>query len=68
MQLHRPVYPQVLEVVMDGLRAAVNAYAWARRGLDLRAPKSEPEMTPIEWDDEEQDLLREATFDMVSED
>src|SRR5271165_6610911 len=35
MHLRKPIYPDVLSVVTDGLRAAVNAYTWAVRGLDL---------------------------------
>ena len=35
------VYPEVLEELVDGLRAMVNAYTWARRGLELRTPSSE---------------------------
>jgi hypothetical protein len=43
LQHHRPIYPDVMPRVMDGLRAMVNAYAWARRGLALRTPeKNEP--------------------------
>jgi hypothetical protein len=67
MRHKRPLYPEVLEVILDGLRAAVNAYAWARRGLELRTPSAEPAVAPIEWDEEEQALLDEATHDMLGE-
>jgi hypothetical protein len=65
MRLRMPIYPDVLGKIMDGLRSAVNAYAWARRALDLRAPVAELEIAPVEWDDEDRQLLREATDDDV---
>jgi hypothetical protein len=67
MQLRRPVYPDVCELIIDGLRAAVNAYAWARRGLDLRSPENDADPACVEWDDEDRQLLGEATYDLVSE-
>jgi hypothetical protein len=67
MQLRQPVYPEVREIVIDGLRSAVNAYAWARRGLDLRSPENDADPAHVEWDDEERQLLDEATYDLVSE-
>jgi hypothetical protein len=67
MELRIPIYPEVTEVVIDGLRAAVNAYAWARRGLDLRVPRAEPFVAPVEFDQEEQDLLNESTYDTLGE-
>jgi hypothetical protein len=67
VHLRKPIYPDVLNVVIDGLRYAVNAYAWAVRGLNLRLPKSEMQIAPVEWDDEDQALLTEATNDMVAE-
>lgn len=67
MHLNKPIYPDVLGLVIDGLRSAVNAYAWARSALDLRIPVVEPGATPVEWDEEEQQLLREATHDFIQE-
>lgn len=67
MQFGQPVYPEVLEALQDGLRAAVNAYALARRGLDLRTPATEPSISPVDWDEEEQQLLDESTHDMMFE-
>ncbi|SPF51982.1 hypothetical protein SBA4_480007 [Candidatus Sulfopaludibacter sp. SbA4] len=63
MRLRRPLYPEVMEGVTDGLRSAVDAYALARRALDLRLPAVEPEIPPVDWDDEEQALLDDATYD-----
>jgi hypothetical protein len=67
IETHRPIYPEVLESVIDGLRAAVNAYAWARRGLELRSPAPNPIVSPVEWDEQEQQLLDEATREEVAE-
>jgi hypothetical protein len=67
MHFQKPIYPDVLEVISSGLRSAVNAYAWARRALDLRVPALETQAAPIEWDDEERQLLREASDDTLTE-
>lgn len=53
----QPVYPEVLEELVDGLRAMVNAYAWARRGLEARVPVEEQSLTPLELDDADRDLM-----------
>ena len=66
MDLGRSLYPDVLSEMTDGLRGAVNAYAWARRGLALRVHPPEPSIAPVEWDGEEQELLDEATRDMAA--
>jgi|SRR5271165_2713707 len=66
MEVQEPMYPEVLEAVIDGLRGAVNAYALARRALDLRVHPTESEIR-VKWDDEDQQLLNEATFDMLAE-
>jgi hypothetical protein len=67
MQIQKPLDPEVRGVVIDGLRGAVNAYAWVRRVFDLRYPEVMPEVTPVQWDDEEQSLLDEATFDLIED-
>ena len=67
MHAQKPLHPEVLEVAINGLRNAVNAYAWARRAFDLRVPRTEPENLAVEWDEEDKQLLNEATYDMISE-
>jgi hypothetical protein len=67
MIVQKPMHPDVLSVVIDGLRNAVNAYAWARRAFDLRVPRTEQENVTVEWDEEDRQLLNEATFDMVTD-
>ncbi len=56
------IYPEVLEQLIDGLRAMVNAYAWARRGLEARVPTGQPAVVLSALDDEDRDLM-EASFD-----
>lgn len=67
MRLGKPIYPEVLEAMINGLRSAVNAYAWVRRALDLRIPVTEQELAPVEWDDEDEALLREACADVITD-
>ena len=67
MQLGRPLYPGVQDLVIDGLRNAVNAYAWARRAYDLRVPCPQTDNLIVQWDEEDQQLLDEASFDMIPE-
>jgi len=65
MLLRKPIYPAVFDTVIEGLRSAVNAYAWVRHALDLREPRVEPEVEPVQWDEEDQALLDEATRDFL---
>jgi len=67
MRTKKSVYPEVLTVVSDGLRAAVDAYAWVRRAADLHAPQMEADMPFLEPDEEDLELLRESMYDMVHE-
>lgn len=68
MESQQPIYPEVLPVIVEGLRAAVNAYALAVRALELRGVAApEQPLQQVEWDDEEQALLDEATFDLIDE-
>lgn len=57
LENERAIYPEVQEAVVDGLRAMVNAYAWARRGLDLRVPVQEQSFDPSSLDDEDNELM-----------
>lgn len=61
------IYPEVLELVIDGLRAAVNAYGLTRRLADQVAPLPEVKVDPVEWDEEEEALLNEARRDMLTD-
>ena len=61
LETGQPVYPEVLEELVDGLRAMVDAYAWARRGLEGRIPSQEPALTASALDEEDRDLM-DASF------
>jgi hypothetical protein len=71
LRLNRPIYPEVMPPLIDGLRSIVNAYTWARRGLDLRFPQQQVLMEQQHIDDEEDKMLLRASmtdFASMSED
>jgi hypothetical protein len=55
---------EVLPAIIDGMRGAVNAYGYAREGLELREPPQEPLMEPYQWDEEDQVLLDSSMREM----
>lgn len=63
----KPIQIDLLPEVIDGLRAAVNAYGYARQGLDLKVPRQEPIIATQEWDEEDQELLSSSMRDMEAE-
>lgn len=65
LDMGQPVYPEVLEKLINGLRSMVNAYAWARRGLEARVPSEEPVQLKAELDQEDRDLM-DASFGEAS--
>ncbi|MGA9977119.1 MAG: hypothetical protein WBQ08_00585 [Candidatus Sulfotelmatobacter sp.] len=65
LRLDQPIYPEVMEQLTDGLRAMVNAYTWARMGLDLRAPTDAVPQEPDSSDDEDMELLAASMRDMA---
>lgn len=65
MLLQKPIYPEVLPKIMDGLRNAVNTYVYIRRALDLRDEVPELSLDWTEWDDEDQILLDESSSDTL---
>lgn len=67
MQYHKPLYPEVLREVIDGLRGAVDAYTWVRRAYDLRVPPTREVLEPVSWDEEDEELLSEANQDFIGE-
>ena len=61
----KSIPPGVLDEISDGLRAAVNAYATAREGLNLRQAPALPEtIEPTGWDEEDQELLDDSMEDL----
>ncbi len=67
IRFDKSVQMAVLPEIIDGLRAAVNAYGFARQGLDLRSPGIEPNITPQVWDEEDQELLNSSMREMERE-
>lgn len=66
LETRQAIYPQVLEELVDGLRAMVNAYAWARRGLEFRAPSTETNFEVPPLDDEDRSFM-DATLAAASD-
>jgi hypothetical protein len=67
MRSKKPIYPDVVEPIRDGLRAAVSAYACVRQWADLRNPKPELDPGPIEWTQDDEDLLADSMKDLARE-
>jgi len=64
MRGKKPIYPEVVEPIREGLRTAVNTYACIRQWADLRNPRTEPELSPVEWTDEDEILLADSMRDL----
>jgi hypothetical protein len=67
LDCERAIYPEVLEQLIDGLRAMVDAYTWARRGLEIRIPSPEPGETPGIFSDVEDEGMINFAFSAVSD-
>jgi hypothetical protein len=67
MRANKPIYPEVVDPIRDGLRAAVNAYAHIRQWADLRNPRQEPDLSPIEWTSDDERLLADSMRDLDRE-
>jgi hypothetical protein len=63
----RPIYPEILVSISDGLRSGVDAYAWIRRYVDLRTKTEEPALPFIELDEEDREFIDASARDMASE-
>jgi hypothetical protein len=66
LRQNRPIYPEVMTELIDGLRSMVNAYAWARRGVDLRIPPVDAPIETMVSDDEEDLFLQASTHDFMT--
>ena len=63
----RAIYPEVLSAISDGLRSAVDAYAWIRQCVDLRMKAEEPQLPFVDLDDEDRKFVDASAQDMASE-
>ncbi len=64
MREEKPIYPEVLPLVEDGLRHAVNAYAWIKQAVDLRFPSDEEAGVPAYWTQDDEALLSESMLEI----
>jgi hypothetical protein len=67
MRTQRPIYPEVLEVLSDGLRSAVEAYACIRQVAELRMKYEEPVLEFVDMDDEDKLFVESSAYDMAKE-
>lgn len=63
----RAIYPEVLAVISDHLRSAVDAYAWLRQAVDLRHKVEEPVLPFIPLDDEDREFLEASAYEFADE-
>ncbi len=67
IRFDKAINPDVLDEICEGLRGVVNAYGLVRQGAELRIPVEEPTLAPIQWDEEDQELLNSSMAEMESE-
>jgi hypothetical protein len=60
------IYPGVSDELLDDLRSMVNAYSWARKGLEIRVTTADAILEIPSMDDEDRELL-EVAFASASE-
>jgi len=65
LRLNRPIYPEVMDGLKDGLRSMVNAYSWARLGLALRQPSDDTHEPRMISDEEDLELVQSSMQDMA---
>lgn len=65
MHTKRPIYPEALPFIDNGLRSAVNAYAWVKQAVDLRRASSDESLADYAAD-EDQELLDASMRDLAS--
>lgn len=65
LQMNRPIYPEVMAELVMGLRGMVNAYAWVRRGLELRSPSAEEPIETLVSDEEDDVFTRAAMVNLA---
>jgi hypothetical protein len=60
----KPIYPEVVEHIRDGLRAAVDAYAHVRQWADIRNPRPDLDPGPIECTGEDEAWVLDSMRDL----
>lgn len=65
MKFKKDIASDIQQLICDGLRASVNAYAILKEALALRVPPREASLTtPLPWDDEDEQLLASSMKDV----
>lgn len=67
MKFNKEVAPEVRDVIVDGLRAWVNACAIMEEALELRVAPPEYSEHPLPWDEEDEQLLASSMRDLDAE-
>jgi hypothetical protein len=57
VRFDKPINPDILDEICDGLRGAVNAYGLIHQSVDLREQVGEPALQTYMWDEEDDELL-----------
>jgi hypothetical protein len=68
MRFDKPIHPEVLESICEGLRAAVNAYGFIREGVELRMPGDSEQIHLPAWSKTDDELLQQSMSDMAAMD
>ncbi len=66
MSSGRPIYPEVQPVIDDGLKYAVNAYAWIKQAVDLRVPLADVSLGDY-WTSEDDAIVKESMNDLATD-
>ena len=68
IRMDKPLRPEVVEEIVEGLRSAVNAYIAARKDIGLRGlVQSQPVAPEADWDNENQELMDASMADLDRE-
>lgn len=67
IRFDKAINPDILDEICEGLRGAVNAYGLVRQGAELRIPVDEPTLAPVEWDEEDQELVDSSMAEMETD-
>lgn len=64
MRTGTPIFPEVVESIVDGLRAAVDAYGWIRQAVNDHTGVVEPDLPAVPWEAEDEVLLSDSMRDL----
>jgi hypothetical protein len=67
MRHGQPVFPEVLGEISNGLRSAVDAYAWMRQFVELRYQGEDPILPFIDLDEEDREFVNASARDMAAD-